>query len=168
MGSTTATGLALPAEGTLAAAAPYWVLRIGAALCFIGHGAFGFLTKAAWVPYFGVVGVPEPWAFELMPLVGAVDVLAGMAVLFGPTRLPRDGRINVAPGLEANDSPLGERSTRTRHRCGKGRRGQRRGPRPVKWCTSRHPGWSDYAACFLSAGFSALVSTSSSSRLMVM
>ena len=68
--------------------APYWVLRVGAALCFIGHGAFGFITKAAWVPYFGVVGIPEAWAWRLMPLIGAVDVLAGMAVLFGPTRLP--------------------------------------------------------------------------------
>ena len=67
---------------------PWWILRFGAALCFIGHGAFGFITKAAWVPYFGVVGVPEPWAYQLMPMVGAVDVLAGMAVLFNPTRLP--------------------------------------------------------------------------------
>ncbi len=67
---------------------PYWTLRVGAALCFIGHGAFGFITKAAWVPYFAVVGIPEAWAWRLMPLVGAVDVLAGMAVLFGRTRLP--------------------------------------------------------------------------------
>lgn len=66
----------------------YWVLRIGAALCFIGHGAFGFITKAAWVPYFGVVGVPERWAFQLMPMVGAVDVAAGMAVLFAPRGVP--------------------------------------------------------------------------------
>jgi hypothetical protein len=66
----------------------YWVLRIGAALCFIGHGAFGFITKAAWIPYFGVVGIPESWAWDLMPVIGAIDVLAGMALLFGPTRLP--------------------------------------------------------------------------------
>lgn len=66
----------------------YWVLRIGAALCFIGHGAFGFITKAAWVPYFGVVGIPESWAYTLMPVVGAVDVMAGMAVLFAPRGLP--------------------------------------------------------------------------------
>lgn len=66
----------------------YWALRVGAALCFIGHGAFGFLTKAAWVPYFGVVGIPEAWAWRLMPLVGAVDVMAGMAVLFAPRGLP--------------------------------------------------------------------------------
>jgi hypothetical protein len=66
----------------------YWVLRIGAALCFIGHGAFGFITKAAWIPYFGVVGIPESWAWQLMPLVGALDVTAGMAVLFAPRGLP--------------------------------------------------------------------------------
>jgi hypothetical protein len=62
----------------------YWPLRVGAALCFIGHGAFGFITKAAWLPYFGIVGIPESWAWRLMPLVGAVDVLAGFAVLFAP------------------------------------------------------------------------------------
>ncbi|MGH7713009.1 MAG: hypothetical protein ACREOG_17085, partial [Gemmatimonadaceae bacterium] len=65
---------------------PYWILRIGAALCFIGHGAFGFITKAAWVPYFGVVGIPEVWAWRLMPLIGAVDVTVGMMVLFAPRR----------------------------------------------------------------------------------
>lgn len=71
-----------------ASTAAYWVLRVGAALCFIGHGAFGFITKAAWIPYFGVVGIPERWAWSLMPLVGAIDVLAGMAVLFAPRALP--------------------------------------------------------------------------------
>lgn len=66
----------------------YWLLRVGAALCFIGHGAFGFITKAAWVPYFGVVGIPEAWAWRLMPLVGALDVMAAMAVLYAPRALP--------------------------------------------------------------------------------
>lgn len=66
----------------------YWALRIGAAMCFIGHGAFGFITKAAWLPYFGVIGIPESWAWKLMPIIGAVDVTAGMAVLFAPRGLP--------------------------------------------------------------------------------
>lgn len=69
-------------------ATSWWVLRFGAALCFIGHGAFGFITKAAWLPYFGVVGIPEPWAWTLMPWIGALDVTAGMAVLFAPRGLP--------------------------------------------------------------------------------
>lgn len=82
-------------SGPLAVARPlsarltaYWALRLGAAFCFIGHGAFGFITKAAWLPYFAVIGIPEPWAWRLMPIVGAVDVMAGMAVLFAPRGLP--------------------------------------------------------------------------------
>ena len=64
------------------------VLRVGAALCFIGHGAFGFIGKEGWLPYFAVAGIPPRWAWGLMPWIGAVDVLAGMAVLFAPRRLP--------------------------------------------------------------------------------
>ena len=64
--------------------AAYWTLRVGAAACFIGHGAFGIITKEAWVPYFGVVGIPRDVAFQLMPLVGTVDIIAGFSVLFAP------------------------------------------------------------------------------------
>jgi hypothetical protein len=63
-------------------AAAHWVLRLGAAACFIGHGAFGILTKEAWVPYFALVGIPRDWAFNLMPVVGTVDVVAGVSILF--------------------------------------------------------------------------------------
>jgi hypothetical protein len=37
----------------------HWLLRL--ALCgeFIGHGAFGVMTKQAWVPYFTMFGFPE-------------------------------------------------------------------------------------------------------------
>ena len=66
----------------------YWALRIGSAMCYIGHGAFGFITKAAWLPYFAVVGIPESWAWKLMPPIGAVDVTIGMMILFAPRRLP--------------------------------------------------------------------------------
>jgi hypothetical protein len=66
----------------------YWALRVGAALCFIGHGAFGLIGKSAWLPYFAVLGIPEAWAWRLMPLVGAIDVSVGMAVLFAPRGLP--------------------------------------------------------------------------------
>jgi hypothetical protein len=62
----------------------YWSLRVAAAACFIGHGAFGIITKAAWIPYFGVVGIPEAWAWKLMPIVGTVDIAAGLSVLFSP------------------------------------------------------------------------------------
>jgi hypothetical protein len=62
----------------------WWTLRVGACLCFVGHGAFGILTKEAWVPYFGVAGIGRAAAFRLMPVVGVGDILAGLLVLIRP------------------------------------------------------------------------------------
>src|SRR5258708_8502941 len=58
----------------------YWMLRVACAAEFIGHGAFGIMTKAAWVPYFGVVGIPPEVAWKLMPAVGTLDVSIGLLV----------------------------------------------------------------------------------------
>ena len=62
----------------------WWTLRIAAALCFIGHGAFGILTKESWVPFFGLVGVSRETAFTLMPVIGIVDIVVGLTVLITP------------------------------------------------------------------------------------
>ena len=61
-----------------------WSLRFGAAACFIGHGAFGILTKDAWVSYFAVVGIGRDLAYTLMPIVGSIDIAAGILVLLSP------------------------------------------------------------------------------------
>ena len=53
---------------------------------FVGHGAFGIKTKAAWVPYFSVFGIPDAWAWQLMPVVGAVDITLGLLTLVLPLR----------------------------------------------------------------------------------
>ncbi len=65
----------------------FWLLRVAAGLEFIGHGAFGVITKAAWVPYFEVAGIPERWAYRLMPVVGSVDIFLGFLVLLKPPRI---------------------------------------------------------------------------------
>ncbi len=62
------------------------VLQIGAAFCFIGHGAFGVITKEAWLPYFELVGIGPDTAFVLMPFVGWIDILVGVLALAWPTR----------------------------------------------------------------------------------
>jgi len=62
------------------------VLRIAAAMCFVGHGAFGLVTKAGWVAYFQVVGIDAGLAYSLMPIVGLVDVLLGLSALVWPTK----------------------------------------------------------------------------------
>jgi hypothetical protein len=61
-----------------------WCLRIGAAACFVGHGAFGILQKEGWVTYFAIFGIERELARLLMPVVGAVDIAAGIAVLVSP------------------------------------------------------------------------------------
>ncbi len=62
------------------------ILRLGLAGCFVGHGAFGIITKAAWVPYFGVVGITESSAWQLMPWVGIMDITVGLLALLWPCR----------------------------------------------------------------------------------
>jgi hypothetical protein len=64
----------------------HWLLRLACALEYIGHGAFGIITKAAWVPYYGVVGIPEHVAYKLMPLTGSADIFLGFLVLLKPVR----------------------------------------------------------------------------------
>lgn len=62
------------------------ILRLGVSGCFIGHGAFGFLLKRAWLPYFGVVGIGPGGAARLMPWIGAMDVSLGILTLVVPMR----------------------------------------------------------------------------------
>lgn len=64
----------------------YYTLRFAAALCFIGHGSFGIITKAIWCNYFAVFGIGHDLAYHLMPILGTVDILMGLSLLFYPTR----------------------------------------------------------------------------------
>ena len=63
-----------------------WTLRIGAAACFIGHGALGLNQTSAWTSYFAVVGIDPHHALVLMPWVGAFDGAMALSVLFFPSR----------------------------------------------------------------------------------
>jgi hypothetical protein len=64
----------------------HWLFRLALFCEFVGHGAFGILTKSAWVPYFGIFGIPESWAWKLMPVVGSIDIALGTLVLVAPMR----------------------------------------------------------------------------------
>jgi hypothetical protein len=55
-------------------------------MCFIGHGAFGIITKPIWCNYFAVLGVGHDLAYQLMPIVGSIDILLGLSLLVYPVR----------------------------------------------------------------------------------
>ena len=61
-----------------------WTLRIGAFMCFVGHGAFGIMTKRAWLPYFAVADIGPDLAVRLMPVIGTVDIIVGTLMLISP------------------------------------------------------------------------------------
>jgi hypothetical protein len=63
-----------------------WFFRLSVFATYVGHGAFGIIGKKAWVPYFGVAGIPEAWAWQLMPLIGTVDISVGLITLLSPRR----------------------------------------------------------------------------------
>jgi hypothetical protein len=65
----------------------YYTLRVAAAMCFIGHGVFGILTKPIWCNYFAVFGIGHEMAYTLMPVVGIMDVTMGLILIFYPIRV---------------------------------------------------------------------------------
>jgi uncharacterized membrane protein YphA (DoxX/SURF4 family) len=65
----------------------YLVLLIASAMCFIGHGAFGIITKPIWCNYFAVFGIGHDLAYRLMPIVGSIDILLGVSLLLYPVRI---------------------------------------------------------------------------------
>jgi hypothetical protein len=64
----------------------YYTLRFAAAMCFIGHGAFGIITKQIWCNYFALFDISHDMAYRLMPWLGIVDFLMGVSLLIYPTR----------------------------------------------------------------------------------
>jgi hypothetical protein len=66
----------------------HWILRIAVGLEFIGHGVFGIMGKEAWLAYYDVLGIPASIGWDLMPLVGGVDIALGLLVLIRPMRAP--------------------------------------------------------------------------------
>jgi hypothetical protein len=64
----------------------HYILRIAIAMCFIGHGTFGIITKQIWCNYFAVFGIDTDTAYSLMPWVGVADILLGIIMLAYPMR----------------------------------------------------------------------------------
>ena len=64
----------------------FWILRIAAAGCFIGHGAFGLLKKPAWLAYYAVFHISPEGADKLYTVIGMMDIFFAILVLLHPCR----------------------------------------------------------------------------------
>ena len=64
----------------------HYPLRVASAMCFIGHGAFGIITKPIWYNYFALFGIDKATSYRLMPILGTVDILLGLMLLIKPIR----------------------------------------------------------------------------------
>jgi hypothetical protein len=65
----------------------HYTLRFAIAMCFIGHGSFGIITKPIWVNYFAVFGIGKAMAYHLMPVLGIFDIILGIVMLIVPLRI---------------------------------------------------------------------------------
>lgn len=64
-----------------------WILRIGVFGTFLGHGMLALAVKKSWIAYFISVGISAESAVILLPLIGSLDILVAISVLFKPFRL---------------------------------------------------------------------------------
>ncbi len=65
-----------------------WVLKIGVAGEFLGHGVFALEGKADWVKWIGqLTGASADTAATLLTIVGLFDILVAIIVLTKPIRI---------------------------------------------------------------------------------
>ena len=58
-----------------------WILRIGTALTFTGHGLVALSVKYQWLTYLTAIGFTQQWAQQLLPLIGILDLLVAGIIL---------------------------------------------------------------------------------------
>ena len=64
-----------------------WILRIGLFVNFFVHGIFALIAKQSWISYFTSVGFSESVAVTLLPLIGIMDIVVAIFILFKPFKI---------------------------------------------------------------------------------
>jgi len=63
-----------------------WLLRIGVAGVFLGHGVLALKQNLAWVPFLTFWGISQDTALDLMIVIGCVDMVVVLSALFRPNK----------------------------------------------------------------------------------
>ena len=64
-----------------------FALRIGVFGTFFGHGWFALFAKPAWIPLLTSLGFSNETALVLLPMIGVLDIIVALIVLFKPIKL---------------------------------------------------------------------------------
>lgn len=63
-----------------------YILRLGIACTFVGHGMNAISVKLNWIPLLTVYGFSVEQAKMLLPLIGMLDIFVAIMILIFPTR----------------------------------------------------------------------------------
>ena len=61
-----------------------YLLRLGVAFIFAGHGVFALQVHPQWILYLNTVGFSHEQASMIMPFIGGLDILVALHVLLFP------------------------------------------------------------------------------------
>lgn len=62
-----------------------WILRIGVSGEFLGHGILAVQGKATWIGWIEqILGIGTESATQLLTLIGIIDIIVAVVVLFFP------------------------------------------------------------------------------------
>ena len=64
-----------------------WLMRIGVALTFFGHGYFAYSGNVSWIAYLNTVGFSDVNAMQIMPYIGILDFIVALIILVKPFRI---------------------------------------------------------------------------------
>ena len=63
-----------------------WILKATVAMCFMGHGFWGTISKPGWIGLITPLGFSESFALAALPFVGWMDVSLAVIILIYPCR----------------------------------------------------------------------------------
>lgn len=61
-----------------------YILRVAVFLTFFGHGYLALTGKQSWLVYLETVGFSIENAMKIMPVIGGLDIVIAIIVLFKP------------------------------------------------------------------------------------
>lgn len=61
-----------------------WILKTTTAVCLIGHGFWGTISKPSWIGLITPMGFSEEMAWALLPWIGWGDIILGVLILTRP------------------------------------------------------------------------------------